>query len=438
MTKPDRRTAPEVSVPGNLIMPPVESLILANGARLACYSGGDADVNSLTVAIGGGTAEEEVAGLTSLTNAVAVDGTTTMTSEEIAEVLDFNGSWTSGNVGLHRSTRNFFSLNSRFDDVLPVIADIIESPVFPDHESAVGCEKSARQAELEREKERFYSDNEVNRLLKGRRSRSARVAEPDELRALTADDLRRAYRRAFNPLNMTVYLSGRLTPHIVDAVASRFEAMKAHGEGVGPAASDFKADGKPRRVDIPRPGALQSAISAGIATPVGRRDDDYEMLRIAVVALGGYFGSRLMLNIREDKGYTYGIGASLMGYPDESFLRISTQCDNRYANSVIDEIRAELLRLQSPDSFNADEIERLRSFVTTLLTAELDSPFAIMNHHAVLDDVGAPADYFARQQRALASMTPESLAGMARRYLSPENLYIAVAGDIRKQQVNVV
>ena len=69
MTKPDRRTAPEVSVPGNLIMPPVESLILANGARLACYSGGDADVNSLTVAIGGGTAEEEVAGLTSLTNA---------------------------------------------------------------------------------------------------------------------------------------------------------------------------------------------------------------------------------------------------------------------------------------------------------------------------------------------------------------------------------
>ena len=438
MTKPDRRTAPEVSVPGNLIMPPVESLILANGARLACYSGGDADVNSLTVAIGGGTAEEEVAGLTSLTNAVAVDGTTTMTSEEIAEVLDFNSSWTSGNVGLHRSTRHFFSLNSRFDDVLPVIADIIESPVFPDHESAVGCEKSARQAELEREKERFYSDNEVNRLLKGRRSRSARVAEPDELRALTADDLRRAYRRAFNPLNMTVYLSGRLTPHIVDAVASRFEAMKAHGEGVGPAASDFKADGKPRRVDIPRPGALQSAISAGIATPVGRRDDDYEMLRIAVVALGGYFGSRLMLNIREDKGYTYGIGASLMGYPDESFLRISTQCDNRYADSVIDEIRAELLRLQSPDSFNADEIERLRSFVTTLLTAELDSPFAIMNHHAVLDDVGAPADYFARQQRALASMTPESLAGMARRYLSPENLYIAVAGDIRKQQVNVV
>lgn len=438
MIKPDRRTAPEVSVPGNLIMPPVESLILANGARLACYSGGDADVNSLTVAIGGGTAEEEVAGLTSLTNAVAVDGTAAMTSEEIAEVLDFNGSWTSGNVGLHRSTRHFFSLNSRFDDVLPVIADIIESPVFPDHESAVGCEKSARQAELEREKERFYSDNEVNRLLKGRRSRSARVAEPDELRALTADDLRRAYRRAFNPLNMTVYLSGRLTPHIVDAVASRFEAMKAHGEGVGPAASDFKADGKPRRVDIPRPGALQSAISAGIATPVGRRDDDYEMLRIAVVALGGYFGSRLMLNIREDKGYTYGIGASLMGYPDESFLRISTQCDNRYANSVIDEIRAELLRLQSPDSFNADEIERLRSFVTTLLTAELDSPFAIMNHHAVLDDVGAPADYFARQQRALASMTPESLAGMARRYLSPENLYIAVAGDIRKQPVNVV
>lgn len=438
MTKPDRRIAPEVSVPGNLIMPPVESMILANGARLACYSGGDADVNSLTVAIGGGTAEEEVAGLTSLTNAVAVDGTATMTSEEIAEVLDFNGSWTSGNVGLHRSTRHFFSLNSRFDDVLPVIADIIESPVFPDHESVVGCEKSARQAELEREKERFYSDNEVNRLLKGRRSRSARVARPDELRALTANDLRRAYRRAFNPLNMTVYLSGRLTPHIVDAVASRFGAMKAHGEGVGPAASDFKADGAPRRVDIPRPGALQSAISAGIATPVGRRDDDYEMLRIAVVALGGYFGSRLMLNIREDKGYTYGIGASLMGYPGESFLRISTECDNRYADSVIDEIRAELLRLQSPDSFNTDEIERLRSFVTTLLTAELDSPFAIMNHHAVLDDVGAPADYFARQQRALASMTPESLAGMARRYLSPENLYIAVAGDIRKQTVNVV
>ena len=127
-----------------------------------------------------------------------------------------------------------------------------------------------------------------------------------------------------------------------------------------------------------------------------------------------------------------------MGYPGESFLRISTQCDNRYADSAIDEIRAELLRLQSPDSFNADEIERLRSFVTTLLTAELDSPFAIMNHHAILDDVGAPADYFASASSGLAIDDSRESCRNGPPLSSPENLYIAVAGDIRKQPVNVV
>jgi predicted Zn-dependent peptidase len=161
---------------------------------------------------------------------------------------------------------------------------------------------------------------------------------------------------------------------------------------------------------------------------IPRSHPDYIMLRCAVVALGGYFGSRLMANIREDKGYTYGIQAGLLGSPEGTLMAILTSADNSYVDAVLTEIRAEIERLYTGD-FSADEMERLRNYLMTSLAQQLDTAFSIASYHITERVSFTGRDYFARQFDVISAMTAESLAEVARKHLPIDQMIVAVAGE---------
>lgn len=433
----DRSTPPEVRRLGRLRLAQPDDIVLDNGLTLHMLRGGDTDVARLSLQAAGGRLDGNCDYVAPMMAEMLREGSRSHSGAEVAEHIDFNGAWLTANAMMHRTAYELSAVTRNFRRLLPLFVDTYANPAFDPKPFGAIHRKNLSDLDVNLTKVSFLANNAITALIAGDGNPAARGADRVALAAITRGTLAEFHAASVDARGIHAFLSGHLDSETVEATVRALSDIPSSRNYTDPRRYVAYTPAPPETVTVDRLGSMQSAVALAIPV-IGRSHPDYIPLRMAVIALGGYFGSRLMLNIREDKGYTYGIGASLMGYPGESFLRISTQCDNRYADSVIDQIRAELLRLQSPDSFNADEIERLRSFVTTLLTAELDSPFAIMNHHAVLDDVGAPADYFARQQRALASMTPESLAGMARRYLSPENLYIAVAGDIRKEPVNVV
>ena len=151
------------------------------------------------------------------------------------------------------------------------------------------------------------------------------------------------------------------------------------------------------------------------------------MLRIAGCALGGYFGSRLNANIREAKGLTYGITSSLVGIDGYGVINIACQCDDRYVDAVISEIRQELNRMKSGD-YTADEIARLKRFYMTSLSGILDSPFSVMDFYESAHIADIPSDYFAQQLRALEMLSVESLREMAHKYFQSDISLTVVAG----------
>ncbi len=160
---------------------------------------------------------------------------------------------------------------------------------------------------------------------------------------------------------------------------------------------------------------------------ISREHDDYEMLRITVCALGGYFGSRLNANIREAKGLTYGIGASIIGIDGYGAINISCQCDCQYVDTVISEIRHELDAMRSGD-YSADELARLKRFYMTSLSGILESPFSIMDFYesGLIADI--PSDYFKQQLDALEVLSPITLSEMATKYFNSEAALTVVAG----------
>lgn len=146
------------------------------------------------------------------------------------------------------------------------------------------------------------------------------------------------------------------------------------------------------------------------------------------MALGGYFGSRLMSNIREKKGLTYGISALLLGDREGSHATITAQCDNGYAGRVVEEIRNEIKALaDNPPS--GDELERMRLHAVSDSLEALDTPFSIMKVIVSQYAVGMPDNYFQRQQEVIASIDSDTIGEMARRYLSADSLRISIAGN---------
>lgn len=160
---------------------------------------------------------------------------------------------------------------------------------------------------------------------------------------------------------------------------------------------------------------------------IDRNHPDYIVLRLLVMALGGYFGSRLMSNIREDKGYTYGINSYLLGYPEGGLIGISSSTDNSTADALIEETIGEIKRLSKGD-FTEDEIARLKQHAMSTLASSLDSSFDIMEYYINGLVAFIPSNYFEEQVKAVKSLTPELLTRVAREHLSLDRLNIAVAG----------
>jgi predicted Zn-dependent peptidase len=163
------------------------------------------------------------------------------------------------------------------------------------------------------------------------------------------------------------------------------------------------------------------------APTIPRSHKDYIPLRIAVMALGGYFGSRLMTSIREEKGLTYGISAALEGSHEAANITINAQCDPAYVDEVISQTFAEIERLAN-EPMPREELEALIQYLSSALAVTLDSPLSIADHYITQLTVGTPPDYFEQQFNVLGAITPATIAEMTSKYIKPELFATFVAG----------
>ena len=235
-----------------------------------------------------------------------------------------------------------------------------------------------------------------------------------------------AHETRLDPKGMHVYLSGLLTDRMISEAEQIFSEIPAKSPFPLPRLV-FPEHSTGARTHVDMPHALQSGVQMSIAS-IGRNHPDYIALRMAVIALGGYFGSRLMLNIREDKGLTYGISASLYGYRHSSFITISSQTDPSTVERLIEESILEIENMKNPSTYSPDEIDRLSRFVLSELAGVLDTPFSRCDFLQTEVTAATPPGYFAMQEHTARTLTPELLADMASKYFDTPKLFISTAG----------
>ena len=423
----NRTIPPEIRPLGEFEIARPERLRMKNGMPLNIIRAGSQDVVRMDVLIGGGQCHQQQPLQAMFTNRMLREGTVSYTSPQIAEKLDYYGAWLELSSSLNCGFLTLYSLNKYFPHVMEIVSDMLKHPLFPEKELGVVREVNRQQFLVNSTRVEVISRKHFNRALFGESHPFGRYAEEEDYGRITPEVLKEFYRSHYHSGNCSVYVSGNVTPEIVHCIEEQIGSA-AWGEirEMSKIQLPDPCRSENQHIFIEREDALQSSLKMGDFV-MDCLHPDFLKCRIMVTLFGGYFGSRLMSNIREDKGYTYGIGAGVINYPGRSVLAISTEADNCYADSIIREVYNEMDRLCN-DLPSQEELEMVKSYMLGDLSRSYEGPFSLSDAWIYVETAGVGDDFFVRSMDAIRNVTREEIRMMAQKYLRKETLIDVVAG----------
>ncbi|MBJ6110971.1 insulinase family protein [Hymenobacter sp. BT523] len=420
----DRTVAPPVQPLARVTLPAADVLSLPSGARLHVLANDAQPVVRLQAVFRAGKTVEPRPGLATLTARMLLEGTTTRTARQIADEVAFYGASLECDAGFDRSTLTLYCLTRHLPALLPLVLDVLQNPAFPASELDQLKTRTIQNVRVERQKTSFLASERFNELLFGADTAYGRAFDADAFQALTAEEARAFHQTAYSLANAELFLCG-------DVAAERGLVADAFGAGpVGQvlapavAAAEAFAPATPSRVPVP--GSLQASIRMGRLWPSPTHPDTHRLKLLANV-LGGYFGSRLMRNIREDKGLTYGIYASVAPRESGTSLVIGTDVKGESADFAVSEIEMELRRLQE-ELIPAEELETVKNYLLGKFANELSTVFEQCDKYKTLVFLDLPANYYTEFVHQTEATDAETLRRLAQEYLSPEAMQVVVAG----------
>lgn len=423
----NRTTPPPVRPMEDFTLLRPERRRMKNGMPLNVIQAGSQEVVRLDILTGGGQWHQTQALQSLFTNRMLREGTVSMTSAQIAEKLDYYGAWLELSSSVNCSFITLYSLNKYFPRTLAIIADMVMNPTFPEKEMEVVVEANRQQFLVNSERVEVIARKQFNRSLFGEEHPFGRFAVEKDYRRITREVLREFYRKHYHSGNCSVYVSGKVTSETVRCIEKYLgDAPWGEIKEVQPLKLIEPCRTTEKRIFVEKADALQSSLKMGCFM-MDRTHPDFLKARAMVTLFGGYFGSRLMSNIREDKGYTYGIGAGIVNCPGSGVMVITTEADNRYIEAIIGEVYHEMDRLCN-DLPPQEELEMVRNYMLGDFCRSYEGPFSLSEAWIYTETAGLDDDFFARQIDSIRSITTEEIRTLAQRYFCKEKLIEVVAG----------
>lgn len=420
-----RTKQPPVQTVNAITGVPVESIVLKNGISLFMINAGTEDIARIEFVFKAGMARESIPLLAGTANMMLSEGTQHYTAEELNSTLDFYGIFQNLSADRDSAGLNMFFLNKHIEKALELAVEILFRPVFPEKELSLMMKKRLAGYRISREKVQNIASDSFYESVFGTNHPYGRPIKENDFEAITPALLREFHSEYYIPRNMAAIISGKIhenTPHLFEKYFGNFTDPDLPAGN----SMNFINGTDVRKIHIEKPGAVQTAIRIGSAT-INKRHPDYPGLKILNTILGGYFGSRLMKNIREDKGYTYGIHSSVTSLEQSGYKVISTETGKHYFNNAIDEIYREISNLQK-EPVGKDELEVVRNYMSGEMVRMFDGPFAIADSFKAVWEFGLDFGYFKRMMDAVKTIGPEEIMRLANLYYNIEDLHEITAG----------
>ncbi len=408
----DRSVPPPIQALDNIPFPTVHTHYLDNGIPVYEVDSGTQDAIKLELIFDGGRIQEKKKLVGKATNSQLKEGGINLTAAEIAEALDFYGCIINLPFNLDTSNVALFCLRKHFRKVLPSLEEIIKRPIFPENEIKSYISRNIKKLEVELAKNDVVAYRTITEKIFGSDHPYGYNSNPALYGALTREDLIQHHERTYTAQNTRIIISGRTEGLITDL--NDFLGNLQPGEQLEhPLLAS--ATLAPSSLKISNTKNVQTAIRIGKRL-FNRHHPDFIGCYVLVNILGGYFGSRLMTNIREEKGYTYNIYATIDAMAHDGCLYIATEVGNEFAENTLTEIRKEINLLQT-ELVTKEELATVKSYLLGNLLTMVDGPFNTSEivKSMVIDDL--PFSFFENLIRGIKEVSAEEIRELAQKHL---------------------
>ena len=407
------------------ILPEPSIVFLKNGIPVYITDSGTEDIERIEFSFDAGNIHENSPLLASTTNLMLIEGSEKYRSTLINRLLDTWSAFFHPYVERDRAGFVIYFLNRHLEKILDIAGEILFHPVFPDSELKLLMKKRYRKFLIEKDKVYRLAAEQFFESIFGNQHPYGRQTLPADFSNMDREFLKNFHGIYYRPEKMAIFVSGKIHKDILPLLNKYFGEIP-----VQPAIANefpgFPSGQKKRVIYIEKKGALQSAIKIGAPT-INKRHEDYFGLKALNVILGGYFGSRLMKNIREEKGYTYGVSSSVVSLNLSGFLSISSEVSNKFTRNAVDEIYKEIRRLQT-EPVSVEELSVVRNYMLGELVRMFDGPFAAAESFRSAWEFGLDNSYYTRFAARIRSIEPDEIKALAKKYYKIDDLYEVTAG----------
>jgi predicted Zn-dependent peptidase len=421
----DRTIAPPIkdATEFDLTLPPYRKHLLSNGVEVYAIDLGNVDAMMISWIFNAGNSFETKKGVAAAVNSLLKNGTSTRSAFAINEHFEYYGAWL--NRASHHETAELtlHCLNKHVGELLPVVAELITDSLFPEEELEIYKKNAQQRLQVSLKKSDFVAGRLIDINLFGPDHPYGRCMQLEDYPLLQREDLLAFYRQYYREGACRMLVAGKLPADIVSRLESAFGSMAIHTPEKGPAFPTLPiVPATQKKFNIVNdPNGVQGSIRIARNFP-NRHHPDFQKVQVLNNVFGGFFGSRLMANIREEKGYTYGIYSYLMNQIQESALVISTEAGKDVCGPAITEVYKEMDLLRE-ELIEEEELQMARNFAIGTILGDLDGPFHVASRWKNILLNGLDGNYFAEGVRIIKTVTPGELRELARKYLRPEDFF---------------
>jgi predicted Zn-dependent peptidase len=395
-------------------LPGINKETLDNGLPLYWLNAGVQDVVQIDWIFPAGLWYEQKPSVAHAVAGLLKSGTSKYTSVQIHEALEFYGAQLKVAAGNDYATVTLYTLNKHLPSLLPMVYELLTDSTLPEHEIAIHKRNAIDKLLVNLRQCEFVANQQIEALLFGEEHPYGRYTRKEKIEALTREDLLTFYKSNYNVANVRMFMGGKAGAEEVKCLNEVFGKAAITASPIMVPKFELATSAEQvHRINNDEAG-VQGAIRVGRLFP-NRHHPDYTPMVVLNTLFGGYFGSRLMSNIREDKGYTYGIYSSVTPEVSGGSMVIHTETGTGVIENAVKEIYYEMETLCN-EEVSEEELLLVKNYLLGGLLGDLDGPFSILQRWRSLILNGFDENYFNNNVEIYKTITPAAIQALARKY----------------------
>jgi predicted Zn-dependent peptidase len=400
---------------------------LSNGVPVYILGNGTVDLLRVEFVFDAGQKMEKVNLAASATNAMLTEGTARYDATELNNLIDSTGALFNHMADKDTAGLVAVTLPRKLDQVMELAEEVLFHPVFPEKEFRMLMEKKLQAFLTGRQKTSVIAREAFYQALCGKNNPYGRIFNRQDYLSVKTDALHEFHSQYYRPVNMYITVAGKDPEQALPVLEKYFSrTSNERWHKPSPPLLKFNTAG-PGPLFCEMDNTVQSTVRMGWKA-ITRDHPDYQSLQVATMILGGYFGSRLMRNIREEKGYTYGIHAVSGAFHGIGYIVIMTDVANIYREDTLKEIKKEITVLREKE-VAVEEMELVRNHLMGEIARMFDGPFAVAEAIRGVIDYDAGLDYYTRFAGTVKTITPGKIKELFNTYFNTEDAFEIIAGE---------